>query len=148
MFQAAVTVYPKIVARKSAPYYPKGSRITDTSDLSFHGGPKTVLLITASTCHFCAASVDFHGRVASAVHAAGGRVVAVTHEDLAPNKAFLKTNGISVDTVLSDVKSGIQIRGTPTLVIVDGGGKVIGTWAGKLSAEKEQDVMSAISKRS
>jgi len=55
-------------------------------------------------------------------------------------------NGVYVDSVVSAAKNKIQIRGTPTLIIVDRSGNVIALWAGQLSADKEHEVMVAIGK--
>jgi len=141
--QSVVGLYPKLRPQTST-YYAIGSRVAETRDLTFHGSPQTLLLVTASNCHFCIASAAFHARLASAMHAVGGRVVGVTHEDPIVNKAFLGSEGITVDSVISDVASKVEIRGTPSLILVDRDGKVSNRWTGKLSDAKENDVLAAI----
>jgi thioredoxin-related protein len=38
----------------------------------------------------------------------------------------------------------LGITGTPTLLLADKNGKIIGSWLGQLSSDKETDVMNAI----
>jgi hypothetical protein len=38
----------------------------------------------------------------------------------------------------------IGVRGTPTLILIDGGGVVKQSWVGRLSADEEAEVLSRL----
>jgi hypothetical protein len=82
--------------------------------------------------------------IQTAVQGAHTRVVAVTWENPNVNRAYLRNNSLSIDTVLSGRAVGIRDTATPTLILVDRDGVVIRTWVGLLSSTDEQQVLSAV----
>lgn len=119
-----------------SPPYSLGDKIKETAELKFVGD--TFLLATASSCRFCTESMPFYRRLV----ASGARVIAVTREPVEQNKAYLKSHDVAPAMVLSATANGLDVRGTPTLLLVDAQGVVRGTWRGKQDLKGEADVLS------
>ncbi|HEY6351598.1 MAG TPA: hypothetical protein VI636_19525 [Candidatus Angelobacter sp.] len=135
--------YPRIPDQPTSVYQP-GSIIEDKADLGLGKARRTLLMLTASTCHFCTASMPFYRKMVPAAKQADVRVVGVTTEDLSANQAYLAFNGIEIDAVASAAQNNISVHGTPTLLLLRNDGRVIASWQGKLSARQEEDVLSAL----
>lgn len=132
------------VPDQPTPAYQSGSTIEDTADLGLGKARRTLLMLTASTCHFCTASMPFYRKMVPVARQADVRVVGVTTEDLTVNQAYLASNGIQIDAVASAEQNNISVHGTPTLLLLRNDGRVIASWRGKLSARQEDDVLSAL----
>src|SRR5437773_2687514 len=65
-------------ANRPVPLYSAGDVIADTGELSLQSARLTLLVGTASTCHFCTESMDYYGRLTRTAHQNGVRIVAVT----------------------------------------------------------------------
>jgi hypothetical protein len=61
--------------------YPSGMVLSDSEQLGLDRADRTILVLTASTCHFCRASLPFYRKLTAAARRTGTRVVAVTYED-------------------------------------------------------------------
>src|SRR3990170_2033038 len=63
-----------------APTYRAGEHIPEATGLGVKANRQTLLLVTASTCHFCTESMPFYRKVAEAARGAGTALVAATPE--------------------------------------------------------------------
>lgn len=72
------------------------------------------------------------------------RVVAVLPQDVQSGAAYLSQNGITVDQVVSKLLSTINVRGTPTVFLLDGSGHIRNVWVGLLDPGREKEVLSAL----
>jgi len=124
--------------------YNRGDVIKDSPELGLKSAESNLLLVTRSTCHFCRASMPFYQRLTETARKAGARVVAVSAEDPAANRAFLLANGVQVDTVASLSESGLKQSPTPTLILIRGNGKVVNSWVGQLPSDREAEVIRAV----
>jgi hypothetical protein len=123
-----------------------GVIINDTTDLGFWRAPKTLVMVTASTCHFCSDSMPFYQRLIPLARQSGARIVALTGEPTEQNQAYLKNNGIVVDSVSPIQSSAIAVPGTPTLILVGQSGTVFDSWTGKLAPKWEAEVLAAVTR--
>jgi hypothetical protein len=71
-------------------------------------------------------------------------VVAVVPQTVSAAQQYLQRLGIAVDEVKQAPLESIRVEGTPTLLLIDGSGVVTGEWVGKLSGEKEAEVIKRI----
>jgi peroxiredoxin len=140
--------YARSTASTLAAPYRAGERIVDTPDLSLRTQRTTLLLMTASTCHFCAESMPFYRRLTAAAGKAGVRVVAVSRESPARNRAYLAENGVLPAAVGSMESNHLRGEATPVLVLVGKDGIVAKTWAGKLGSNSEQEVLDTVTRLS
>ncbi len=107
----------------------------------------TLVLFTRSGCHFCSESMPFYRRLESAAADSGVRLIAATAEDVSANSAYLRSNGIHPENVVSASKNQIRARGTPALILIRNNGLVVDSWLGRLGPDKENDVLKRIRRR-
>jgi hypothetical protein len=69
-------------------------------------------------------------------------MVAVLPQEVDQGQAYLTKLGVKVDEARQSPISAAGVRGTPSLIIVDNIGVVRGVWIGKLSPDKEAEVLS------
>lgn len=137
-------LYGRFFPPKAEPLYRPGEIIRDTPELSFNRNPLTLLELTASTCHFCTASMPFYRRLNSAARKAGTRVVGVAPEDPEINRANFERNEVPIDDIVPLAKAGIRLRATPALILVNSNGLVVNSWLGRLRKQEEDKVLSAV----
>ena len=102
----------------------------------------TLLLAISSKCHFCSESAPFYQRLSKE----RGRIqlVAVLPQSISEGHTYLDSLKISVDDIRQASLSSLGVRGTPTIILVDGAGRAVKSWVGKLDASQEADVMSSL----
>jgi hypothetical protein len=136
--------YRKTIPGQPTSAYRPGSTIDDTADLGLGKARRTLLLVTASTCHFCTASMPFYRRLIPVARSHDVRIVAVTAEEPTVNQVYLASNGVEIDAVASSVKNHVNVYSTPTLLLLRDDGSVIASWRGKLSIRQEDEVLIAV----
>jgi hypothetical protein len=106
---------------------------------------QTLLLVLSDTCHFCTESAGFYQRLAQERAKRNDvRLVAMLPQEPAKGEAYLSKLGVTVDQLGQVPLSAVNVRGTPTLILVDNSGTVIESWVGKLPAEQEAEVISRL----
>jgi thiol-disulfide isomerase/thioredoxin len=106
---------------------------------------ETVVLALSNKCHFCSESAPFYQRLASDLaHRKDVRLVAVFPQNVDEAKKYLGQLGVPIEQVVQASLDSLRVRGTPTLVIVDRTGTVKQSWVGKLTLERETEVLSRI----
>lgn len=102
---------------------------------------RTLVLVFSSTCHFCTESAPFYQRL---IKEGGVRLIAVAPQDVAEGKAYLDRVRVPIGDVRQMPLDAIGVEGTPTLLLVDKEGRVSGEWVGKLSPERESDLLEQV----
>lgn len=136
-------VHPVPPAPPPVPPLAVGERIGNASLLGVDQSAKSLILITSSTCHFCAESMPFYRRLSAHLRSHGTRIVGVSWEPQEANSAYLASNGVVIDGAVSAGQAGIEVVGTPTLILVNRNGIVLKAWSGKLDELAERDVLRA-----
>lgn len=110
------------------------------ADVDWHKNGQTLVLAVSSACHFCTESGPFYQQLAKA----RGRtqLLAVLPQPVEEGKRYLETLGVAIDEIKQRSLNSINVRGTPTLLLVNSEGIVTNTWVGKLQAEQEAEVLS------
>jgi thioredoxin-related protein len=104
---------------------------------------QTLLLVLSTNCHFCTDSAPFYQRLTQPPSVRGKvRIVAVLPQSTDEALKYLNDHGIAVDDIRQAAPVAVHASATPTLILVDRTGSVIESWVGKLSAEKEAEVMN------
>jgi hypothetical protein len=108
----------------------------------------TLVLALSKNCHYCQESVGFYQRLTVFKNSSpeGLRMVAVLPQSKVEATNYLKEQGIGVDEVISMEVSNLGVRGTPTLLLLDGQNKLEELWVGKLSDSQESQVMERLKK--
>ena len=109
------------------------------------GNGAVLYVFVSSTCPVCDASLPFYRRLSAshAGHGAAGRVVFAGLEPEAALAAWLRRAGIDGPRVVSIFRPP-GVPGTPSIVAVDAAGRVQRSWAGRLNARQEADVLAAV----
>lgn len=71
-------------------------------------------------------------------------MIALVPQTAGEGQAYLKKLGVDINDVRQVSFGGLGVSGTPTLILVDGGGKVAAAWVGALPADKEDEVISRL----
>lgn len=127
--------------------YVEGRPSPRLSGLATGMGRPTLLLFVRSTCKYCTESLPFYARLTDgSMSASRADVIAVTQESVEQCRAYLTQGGVAIAKVVSASGGEAHVRGTPTLVLLDGEGVVRKVWEGKLSPEAEAEVLRALQK--
>lgn len=130
-----------------APEIAKGAVVNLPVAASTNPQP-TLVLALSKNCRFCQESVGFYQKLTAfkASSPQGLRMVAVLPEKEEESASYLKEHGIGVDAVVSMPVSKLGVRGTPTLLLLDGQNKLEELWVGKLNESQETQVIERLKK--
>lgn len=107
--------------------------------------PLSVVLFTKTSCPWCQESVPFHRQIVKLAESEGIPVLAVADEPLPTLKTVLLAQGLEVSSAHSAAVGSIGIVGTPTIAIVDSKGNIQRVWQGFVAADRQIDVLNALS---
>jgi hypothetical protein len=96
-------------------------------------------------CHFCSESAPFYQRLArETAQKSGVHLVAVLPQDVAEGSKYLNSLGVPIEDVRQAQLDALGVSGTPTLILIDGKGVVMKSWVGKLSGDREAEVLDQL----
>lgn len=72
------------------------------------------------------------------------RLIVASPDDVNTTKGYLEQNGVEFKDIRQANLSSINVRGTPTLLLVNDKGEVSNSWVGRLPSEKEKEVFSQL----
>ena len=104
---------------------------------------KTLILAISTTCHFCKDSEPFYQKLAAG-NKSRMKIIAVLPQPLAEARTYVQNSIAPSVEVVSSQMNSIGVSGTPTVLLVDGNGKVQQAWVGKLSDQGQQQVQSVL----
>ena len=104
---------------------------------------RTLVLVLSTQCHYCTDSAPFFQRIQKGA-AKNLKMVAVLPQAVDDSRKYLEGEGVHVDDIKQTQLSTIGVTGTPTLLLVDGSGKVADAWQGKLQPEQEAAVLAVL----
>jgi len=111
-------------------------------DVDWKQNKQTLVLAISSACHFCTDSALFYQKLVQ--NKKGTKIIAVLPQSVDEGKHYLENLGVTVDEVRQLPLNKISVRGTPTLMLVDATGSVKELWIGKLSPDKEAQVLASL----
>lgn len=107
---------------------------------------KTLVVYVSTTCHFCTESSPFYKRLAEKYSDSKDvKLVTVMPQPIDDAKTHLKNLGINIKEVYSYPLTSIGVTSTPTLLLVNDSGIVTEMWKGKLTSDREEQVLSKLS---
>lgn len=106
--------------------------------------PKTLILALQTTCHFCNESAPFYKRLVENVQNKNIKLIAVFPTEAEEGKAHLSKLGLTNIEVKQSPLNEIQVNGTPTLILTNDKGEITDSWVGKLSPDKEKEVIEKL----
>jgi hypothetical protein len=130
------------------PEIPKGAVVNLPAAAPVNPQQPTLVLTLSKNCRFCQESVGFYQKLTAFKNSSkqGLRLVAVLPQGKEEAESYLKEHGIGADEVISMQVSKLGVRGTPTLLLLDGQNKLEEMWAGKLNDSQETQVIERLKK--
>lgn len=125
----------------------KGDTFPRLASVNYGDSKKTVIVVMSSRCHFCQESVPFYKHLAELRSGAPGQsfqLAAVFPESADAVRQYIERNQLNFDATAPANLRDLQIAGTPTVIVVDGSGRVLDFWVGKLTPEAEQEVITTL----
>jgi peroxiredoxin len=124
------------------PAYRAGATI-DTPVEWYQGASHTLLLFARASCTACRAAQPFFKRLIDDIGATA-RVVLVTSAGEADEDArYARELGLESQAIRTAIP-GLNVRVTPTLVLVDRQGTIIQAWEGVGPAEKQTEITASL----
>lgn len=106
--------------------------------------PKTLVLALSTGCRFCNESAPFYKQVIQNIENKKIKLVAVFPTPEEQNIAYLNKLGLSNMEVKQSPLDSVQVSGTPTLILTNDKGEITDFWVGKLTPEKEAEVINKL----
>jgi len=126
---------------------PAGTKVS-LPEIDWAQNGQTLLLVLKKGCRFCAESAPFYQRLVSETAAKSGvHLVAVLPQEVNEAKQYLSSLNVPIAEVRQAGLETLGVKGTPTLILVNGKGEVMESWAGKLRAEDETEVLRRIEEK-
>lgn len=128
------------------PTTPIGKKL-DFPDINWEGQDYTVIIALQEGCAFCSESGYFYRQLTQEVSEKNNlAIVAVLPNAVESSREYMKTLGVPINEIRQSPLISIGISSTPTLLIADKTGTVVSGWVGKLSSEKETEVLQILAR--
>jgi thioredoxin-related protein len=105
---------------------------------------KNVLLILQKGCQYCSDGAEFYQKLIQQSQRNNIRFIAVLPQDRQEAEKYLASLNISSIEVRQSQLSSLLVAGTPTIIVANDKGEVVNVWFGKLSPDKEQEVLGKL----
>ncbi|MBK6722810.1 MAG: hypothetical protein IPO41_08445 [Acidobacteria bacterium] len=122
----------------------RSGAVIPNGDVIWSGSDRNLVMILSTACKYCAESIPFYQKLSAYRVGKDVRLVALFIQPKQETQKYLLEQNITVDEVAQINPEQINIRATPTLLLVDRHGLVLEVWKGKLSVEVEREVMSKV----
>ncbi len=132
-------------ADKPLPTGPAAGTRISVPGITWSDTDETVVLALSNKCHFCTESAPFYQKLTRELtDRKNVRVVAVFPQEVDEGKKYLDGLNVPITQVAQATLDSLGVRGTPTLVIVDKSGTVKQSWVGRLTADRETEVLNRV----
>jgi len=105
--------------------------------------PTALLMVLASNCSFCQESMPFYRRLLAHERDRIQVVVAAPVQDSGISD-YLASEHVTPDAVVFTEPGDLPVSATPTVRVVDSDGVTTHAWIGRLSPEREADVLHVL----
>jgi len=120
-------------------------KIMPLENIDWKNNKKTLVLYISTTCHFCDESSPFYERLVEKYgDGKNVKLIAVLPQTVEEAKEHLEILEVNIKDIYNARLTSIGVTATPTLLLVDKSGVVTDMWKGKLTGEKEDEVLSKL----
>jgi thioredoxin-related protein len=113
------------------------------SGVRFPKNQNSLLIAVSTSCHFCQDSLPLYKQI-TARSKGQLNVVAVLPQSQPEATKFLRDAGVEADQVVSASLESIGVRGTPTVMLLDGNGKIQKAWVGRLDEKRKKELLQDV----
>lgn len=118
-------------------------------DVDWARNGQTLLLVLQKGCHFCAESAPFYQGLTKEMESSkSAKLIAVLPQEVNVGQQYLADLKVPISEVKKIGPDFLGVSGTPTLILVNNAGEVVDSWTGKLSPDKEIEVLKKLKQRS
>jgi thiol-disulfide isomerase/thioredoxin len=133
---------PTTPPRPSAPAGIQTGEKLSLPGVDWTASEQTLVMALSTTCHFCTDSAPFYQRLSQErARSLNLRLIAVFPQVNQESEAYLKGLAVKVDNVRQSELASLGVNGTPTLILLNKQGVVEDFWRGKLSDDKQAEVL-------
>jgi thioredoxin-related protein len=124
----------------------RGEFMPKLQNVDYSSSSQTLLLVMNTECHFCTESIPFYNQLAQSQTETSGstHMIAIFPNQGEKVKQYTQKNRLQIDAVPGVDLRAFNISSTPTMILVDGSGKILDFWIGKLSEDTEREVLKAV----
>jgi hypothetical protein len=144
----AIIVWPKIervfgITPQAAPAaYQAGQRIDVPADW-YQSSPYTLVVFARASCGACQQAQPFLQQLIADVRTRGTVLLASPGLEPEDDRHYARQIGLTDDQT-RNVPAGVRVRATPTLVLVNRRGEILGAWEGVGPAEQQSVIQKSI----
>jgi hypothetical protein len=121
-----------------------GARVS-VPEVDWKKNGRTLVLVLQKGCRFCAESAPFYQRLArDAANLGPVRLIAVLPQQVEESHQYLRDLGVPIEDVRQMKIQELGVKGTPSLILVNGDGVITGSWFGRLPPDKEDEVLNRL----
>ena len=126
----------------------KGDRIQQLKAVLPAGTSRALVVAVSPTCHFCNESMPFYKQLLDQRNQKSSPVKFIAAVPFAEAKAEeaqkFASAGAQPDGLVQLDFAAAKVPGTPTLLLVDNSGEVLGVWVGKLEEKRQREVLAVL----
>ena len=96
-------------------------------------------------CPYCDASLPFYRQLGEQERSntLGAHVLLVMPNDASTGSGLLTKADVEVQAIFGQELHALKVSGTPTVLLLDSGGRIEREWIGQLTPLREKDVIDA-----
>jgi thioredoxin-related protein len=124
------------------PAYRAGDQIDVPADW-YHASDRTLVLFARASCGACQQAHPFLQKLVASLKDRSMVVMASTLQERDDDLRYGRALGID-DPFNHVTPAGLRVRATPTLVLIDRGGRILGAWEGVGPPDRQIEIEKAI----
>lgn len=105
---------------------------------------KTIVLALSSNCGHCTTSLPFYQKLVRLTAQSNTKIVAVFNQPLKEGQEYLAKHGVQINEIIQKDFKNINVKGTPTLIIVNDKGIITDYFVGAVNESREADILSKL----
>ena len=142
-----VILRQKIAAPRIPRSVAAGDRLSPVPGIDWSTHRRTLILALNSSCHYCQDSMPFYQGLVQGQpkDRQDLDIIAVFPNDAEAVQQLLRQEALSIRGIPAVPLDQLGVVGTPTLILVDGEGRVQQSWVGLLTPRQQLEVLTAVS---
>ena len=117
-------------------------------DVDWAKNGQTLLVILQEGCHFCTESAPFYQSLVREMEdSKSTKLIALLPQEVNESQQYLADLKVPMTEVKKMSADFLGVSGTPTLILINNAGEVIDSWTGKLTPDKEMEVLNKLKQR-
>lgn len=122
-----------------------GQTLEPLPGYSWSSYPKTLLIAIRRGCPYCDASLPFYKQLGEQEQSnmLRAHVLVVMPDAVSSGSGFLRKDDVEVQGIFGQNLNALDVLGTPTVLLLDSGGRIEREWVGQLTPGEEEQVLNA-----